>query len=87
MLTPVTRKAFTVTPGNKRSLAAGNVSREFRDNRVNAVPYLRLDYGVRYAMADAYKHDVPLVCLGSLYMYSDVKVSVKREKEKNNSYR
>ncbi len=87
LLTPVTRKAFTVTPGNKRSLAAGNVSREFRDNRVNAVPYLRLDYGVRYAMADAYKHEVPLVCLGSLYMYSDVKVSVKREKEKNNSYR
>ncbi|MBQ4351687.1 MAG: bifunctional folylpolyglutamate synthase/dihydrofolate synthase, partial [Clostridia bacterium] len=76
MLAPLASHVTTVTPANARSLDAAEVAREFRDRGVEAISYACLEDGVRAAMEEARREGRPLVCLGSLYMYADVKRAV-----------
>lgn len=76
MLSPLTCRAFTVTPENARSLDSVGVMREFSENGVEAHSYPSIDEGVREAVRFAEEEHRPLVCLGSLYMYADVKKAV-----------
>lgn len=76
MLAPLASHVTTVTPANARSLDAAEVAREFRDRGVEAVSYACLEDGVRAAIEIARREGRPLVCLGSLYMYADVKRAV-----------
>ncbi|MGN1410170.1 MAG: bifunctional folylpolyglutamate synthase/dihydrofolate synthase [Eubacteriales bacterium] len=85
MLAPVCEKAFTVKPDNARSLDSADVMREFEENGVDAESFDSLTDGVRAAVGFAEREKRPLVCLGSLYMYADVKKAVnmilEQEKE------
>lgn len=77
-LKPVTEKAFTVTPRNPRALDAEEYASVFRAHKVDAVAYADIEDAVRAAIEDSKKNGLPLICLGSLYLYSDVYNAVKK---------
>ena len=76
MLAPLASHVTTVTPANARSLDSAEVAREFAAHGTQAESYDCLADGVRAAMRTARCEGRPLVCLGSLYMYADVKRAV-----------
>lgn len=88
-LSPYVKTVFSVTPDNARSLDSTDVEREFQAFGVDAQSFGTITYGVRAAMDCARHESRPLVCLGSLYMYADVKHAVleysaqKQEIERN----
>ena len=78
MLSPLAKKVYSVTPANARSLDSTGVEAEFAACGVEAEAHDVLEEGVRAAMRESKKEKRPLVCLGSLYMYADVKNAVLR---------
>ena len=81
MLAPYAAKVFSVTPANERSLSARGVGEEFERFGIEAESFDELSDGVHAAMKYAEKEKRPLVCLGSLYMYADVKRAVRAWEE------
>ena len=73
MLAPHAAFAVTVRPDNARSLDPLSAAREFRECGVEAEGFADLHEAVRHAKNRAAEAGIPLVCLGSLYMYADVK--------------
>lgn len=76
-LSPCVAHAFTVTPENARSLDSDGVRKEFESCGVPAEAFDNLSEGVAAAVGYAKDSGRPLICLGSLYMYADVKRAVK----------
>jgi len=72
-LAPYAAKAFTITPDNPRALTAGETAAIFVECGVDAEPFSVLASGVKEALRFAANEKRPLVILGSLYMYGDVK--------------
>lgn len=72
-LAPLTAKVFTITPDNPRALPAAETAAVFRTHGTEAVAADRLCDGVQGALAYAKETGRPLVILGSLYIYGDVK--------------
>lgn len=79
MLAPTAVKVFTVMPPNDRSLASAGVEREFEQFGTEAAAFDVLADGVYAAVEEASRTGRPLVCLGSLYMYADVKKAVQEK--------
>lgn len=75
-LSPLAEKVYCVTPSNARSLPSEGVEAEFEKYGVKAYAYEELRDGVYAACNAALIDNRPLVCLGSLYMYADVKKAV-----------
>lgn len=71
-LAPFARKVFTVTPNNPRSLSASALAEVYRELSVTAESFDSVYGGFNAAYYDSIKENVPLVCLGSLYMYAEV---------------
>ncbi len=76
MLAPYTKVAFTVRPNNERSLDSIGAEREFEQFGCESHSFGKLNDGVFAAVEYAAENKTPLLCLGSLYMYSDVKSAV-----------
>lgn len=70
-LSEVAAKAFTVKPKNPRALDSKLLADEFIRNGVDAEFSTELSVGVQKAITYAEKHQLPLIALGSLYMYSE----------------
>lgn len=70
-LSEVAAKAFTVKPKNPRALDSMLLADEFIRNGVDAEFSTELSAGVEKALTYAEKHQLPLIALGSLYMYSE----------------
>ena len=81
MLAPYALRVFTVTPANARSLDSTDVEKEFSDCGVHGRAFGTVDEGVNAAVTYARKNKIPLLCLGSLYMYADVKHAVMKYTE------
>ena len=77
MLAPLTAYAVTVMPHNARSLDSGEVEREFELYGVAGKSFTDVNDGVAAAVDEALRTKRPLIALGSLYMYADVKRAVK----------
>ncbi len=77
MLAPYAAKVFCVTPKNDRSLNAVSEAEEYRSQGVSAEGFDRIADGVRNACRTSLEEKRPLICLGSLYMYADVKEAVQ----------
>ena len=73
MLAPYVRKVFTVLPSNKRSLGENSLLDEFKSHNVDGNAYSDIEKGVREAAVFAKENRLPMICLGSLYLYGDVK--------------
>ncbi|MBR3381886.1 MAG: folate family ECF transporter S component [Clostridia bacterium] len=72
LLAPVCDKAFCVKPSNPRSLAADALADELRSGGVEAEGFDELSEGVAAAYSYAKEKGLPLVAMGTLYMYGQV---------------
>jgi dihydrofolate synthase/folylpolyglutamate synthase len=73
---PIIERAFTVTPNNPRSLAATDYAAQLASYDIVATPYASVAEGVRAAIESSRKENIPLICLGSLYLYEEVEAAV-----------
>lgn len=71
MLCPYVDTAFTVTPNNPRSLKASRLAECFHEKGINASWFETINEGVRAAVRHSKEKGVPLIMLGTLYMYED----------------
>ena len=81
-LLPLTDEMYCVTPNSPRALSAETLARECNARGVTAKHFLSLDDGVSAAYEKAKAQNVPLVMLGSLYMYGDVFFALEKAKSK-----
>ncbi len=71
-LSPFAKKVFTVTPDNPRSLKASSLAALYNGLGVSSEGFDSVYEGFLAAYTDSKGNAVPLVCLGSLYMYCEV---------------
>ena len=71
-LKPVTAHAFTVSTGMPRALAAEAYAEIFRARKLTVTACEDADEGIRQAIRISREQGVPLICLGSLYLYNMV---------------
>lgn len=75
----VANRVFTVMPANPRALDAEEYAAHFRASGVDAEGYPTVGDGLRAAVAHAKENDVPLICLGSLYLYGELSEEVQKQ--------
>lgn len=68
----IAERAFVMTPENPRALPAEEYARELKARGVKAEAYPTVRCAFDSAREEAKKNRVPLVCLGSLYVYSSL---------------
>ncbi|MBQ8330952.1 MAG: bifunctional folylpolyglutamate synthase/dihydrofolate synthase [Clostridia bacterium] len=69
-LAGVASRAFTMTPDNPRALSAADYADTLLRAGIKACAYESLDSALSAAREAAKRDGVPLVCLGSLYVYA-----------------
>ena len=74
---PIIARAFTVTPNNPRALAAADYAAQLSAHGISAVSYGSVADGVRAAIESSKQEGIPLICLGSLYLYEEVEATVR----------
>ena len=72
MLSTVSRRAFTLTPDSPRALDAAEYAAVLQTAGVHATPYDTIEQAFLCAKESARADGVPLVCLGSLYVYASL---------------
>jgi dihydrofolate synthase/folylpolyglutamate synthase len=77
-LSSVAKRAFAVTPDNPRALEASLYAQELNATGIEATHYDTLDIALTDAIEYAIGTNTPLICLGSLYMYSELTEAYNR---------
>ncbi len=72
----VAMRVFTVRPDNSRAMDADAYAEVFMREGVEAQGYPTVEAAVHAAMRACEEQDVPLLTLGSLYMYGEIKAAV-----------
>ena len=85
MLAGLISGVFTVSPANHRALDSKTLAECFEVAGVLAKPYDSVDDGFNAAYSYAKENDMPLLVLGSLYMYKDILNAVDRIKQDKNA--
>jgi len=75
-LASVAESVFTVTPNNPRSYDCHKFAKEFSDCGIPAKGYDNIDEAVSAALS--HRPELPLIGLGSLYLYSDFKKALNK---------
>ncbi len=78
MLSEVADRVFTITPNNPRALDAEKYAGEFVRNGIEAEPSVSIEEAARKVVSYAKSNDLPVVCLGSLYIYKDVVYEIRK---------
>ena len=65
-------RAFCLTPDNPRALSAEAYAKVFLELGIDAEPYGTVNDAVLAAMKWGKENNIPIICLGSLYMYGEV---------------
>ena len=73
----IAARVFAVTPNNPRALRAEEYAAQFAEYGVPATAYASVAEGVSAAIESSKREGVPLVCLGSLYLYEEVEAAVR----------
>ena len=71
-LSQVASRAFTISPNSPRALPSAEYAETLRGAGIEAVAYETLAAGLTAAREAAERDGVPLICLGSLYLYVDL---------------
>jgi len=71
-LSTVASKAFTLTPDSPRALSSKEYAKVLGEAGIDSVAYDDLSEALRSAICAARIDNVPLICLGSLYVYSSL---------------
>ena len=80
-LAPLANEVFCVTPDNPRALSSEELKKVYSDLRVRSSAYETVARGVDEAIKRSREAGVPLICLGSLYMYAEVSDAVEANAE------
>ena len=75
----VASRAFCVRPANDRALDPAKYAESFRAIGIPAEGYATVAEGVKAAAETARREGKALLCLGSLYMYGEVRAAVLGE--------
>lgn len=74
----VADKVFCVTPDNPRALDASKLCEVFKKRGIYSKPYNEIAEAVKSAIKAASKNSQPIISMGSLYMYSDIRNAVEK---------
>lgn len=72
ILAPLTERVFTITPPSPRALGSDDLAAIFNEAGTSATAFGSIQAGVESAYNYVKTHNMPLVMLGSLYMYCEV---------------
>ena len=86
-LSQISCRAFTLKPDNPRALDAHAYADSFIDAGVSAEGFDSVFDAVSAAYSAAKRDRVPLIALGSLYMYSEIKGAYLKIKEREEKTR
>ncbi len=78
-LKPIANRVFTVTPHSPRALAAAEYAAQFEGHKIPATAYETIEAGVTAALDASREEGIPLICLGSLYLYADLTDAVAND--------
>ena len=73
VISEVANKAFCVKPDNPRSMDSRVYADYFERFGIEAYAFDTIEEGVKTALAESKKDNVPLISLGTLYMYGDIR--------------
>ena len=76
IISPYINQVYTVTPNNQRALNGAELSDLFKKNNVNSEYQTDISKAVSSAVSFSNKSNTPLIILGTLYMYNDIKKSI-----------
>lgn len=79
-ISSVAAKVFCLTPDNPRALDAKEYAKVFESLGIEAIPCNSIEDAVAQAVAWAKETKLPIVSLGSLYMYGDVCRALEKTK-------
>ena len=68
----VANNVYCITPNNPRALSAQEFCDVFKQKGVSATHFDNITDAVNIAVTDSKATNTPLICMGSLYMYSDI---------------
>ena len=71
-------KVFTVRPDNPRALDSATLAGVFAEKKINVKSFEVLEDGVKAAYDFAKSRNIPLIALGSLYMYREFNEVLKK---------
>ncbi len=71
-LSMVASKAFTITPDNPRALSSYEYAETLKNAGIDAKAFEKLQDALFEGIKAAIQNETPLVCLGSLYVYSSL---------------
>ena len=71
-LSTVASRAFTLTPDSPRALNSVEYAETLNRSGIEATAYESLAEALKHAVSEAKKDKKPLLCLGSLYVYSSL---------------
>jgi dihydrofolate synthase/folylpolyglutamate synthase len=76
----VSDAVFCLTPDNPRALSAEQYAAVFEEYGVSATAAPTVEQALFRAMSHAAQANTPIVCLGSLYMYGEIRQAIKKFK-------
>ncbi len=80
ILKPIAANAFTVTPNNPRALSGTDYAAMFQSQGIPATGFATVQEGLCSAVTESRKQGVPLICLGSLYLYAELRAALEQIK-------
>lgn len=78
MLSPLANEVFCITPDNPRSLSSEELMKVYSGFGVRSSAFSTVADGVKAAVEKSRGENVPLICLGSLYMYAEVSEAIEK---------
>ncbi|MBR1384395.1 MAG: bifunctional folylpolyglutamate synthase/dihydrofolate synthase [Ruminococcus sp.] len=83
MLKDLVDRAFTVAPVNPRALSADELAKALKNKGISAEPFDSIVQGLEAAVDYCLSANKPLLIIGSLYMYKDVKTVLNSKNVQN----
>lgn len=77
----IAKEVYCITPNNPRALSAGEYAKEFEKQGIPAFGCESVGEAAKKAIMRARELGAGVVCLGSLYMYSEVESEIKKNSE------
>ncbi len=80
----IAETVYTVTPDNPRAMSAEEYASVFLEKGKLAIPCDSFSDAVCLAYTEAKTNNIPMICIGSLYSYSEFKAALTSLKNKEN---
>ncbi len=78
-ISEIANNIYCVTPNNPRALSSDKYCDTFKALHLNSLCFDSIEAGLCKAISDSKKDSVPLIILGSLYLYSDIYKILKNQ--------